>query len=631
MARIRLNFRSLTLFEDEEWGDTHMAMYATVRDSSGTPLAAFQWNNLGREVDETTTYSLAIDPANNNVIDVDLSSWATIQVSAFTHDDNAWPNSDDNENQLGSASKTIDSRVLSSLGTLTLGPTRTDNGNTGYLVTLEASLIAEPSPAEVRIQLDNLILYEDEEWGSTHMAIYMHAQAPEQNGRPAFHQEIFRWNNADKEVDEVNSYPLNNGLDSTTIRLTLNGPTVIWVEGYADDDRNWPSREGHENSLGQALITIDPSDLSTLGRRQLGPTSTDNDNTGYVINLMVDVLPPAGDGPSLSVIGLEVTQAIQHFASALGPDNSVPLVANKVTLVRAYLDSGLAAGGTIDNVTGTLTISGATYRTIQSIVPMTAKPASAINRANFSDTLNFIIPAEIANGTLNLTVQATVGGNFSAPIQTSVSFTAVKQLDILMIRIASNGVPAPSQASYFAAVNQLPLIYPIPTDPGQAIRYWIIPGSEVVMNTHDLNTDDGMHDLLDDLEDIQEETSEEKKAYALIPNNVSMRRFGTSRKWDNVALGCSYIMESVGHELGHLYGLDHAPCGTSGNYPKDTDDDFVPVNGLIGEVGVDVVGKVAFSPTVSDFMSYCGSLGLPYENQWISAYHWNKLFQNFRE
>ena len=169
-----------------------------------------------------------------------------------------------------------------------------------------------------------------------------------------------------------------------------------------------------------------------------------------------------------------------------------------------------------------------------------------------------------------------------------------------MIRIANNGVPAPSRASYFAAVNQLPLIYPIPTDPGQAIRYWMIPGSEWIPNTHNLSTDDGMLDLLDDLEDIQEETSEEKKAYALIPNNVAMNRFGISRKWDNVALGYSFIMESVGHELGHLYGLDHAPCGTPGNIPDDIDDDFVPTNGLIGEVGVDVVSKVAFSPTVSN-------------------------------
>ena len=126
------------------------------------------------------------------------------------------------------------------------------------------------------------------------------------------------------------------------------------------------------------------------------------------------MLPPADDGPSLSIIGLEVTQAIQHFASALAPDNSVPLVANKrISARQGVFELGLAAGGTIDNVTGTLTVSGATLpQTIQSIAPMTAKPASAINRSNFSDTLNFIIPAEIANGTLNLTVEATVGGNF---------------------------------------------------------------------------------------------------------------------------------------------------------------------------------------------------------------------------
>lgn len=36
--RTRIDFRSLTLFEGEESGDTHMAMYATVRDSGGTTI-----------------------------------------------------------------------------------------------------------------------------------------------------------------------------------------------------------------------------------------------------------------------------------------------------------------------------------------------------------------------------------------------------------------------------------------------------------------------------------------------------------------------------------------------------------------------------------------------------------------
>jgi hypothetical protein len=108
-----------------------------------------------------------------------------------------------------------------------------------------------------------------------------------------------------------------------------------------------------------------------------------------------------------------------------------------------------------------------------------------------------------------------------------------------------------------------------------------------------------------------------------------MKYYGGSA--ENQAIGFSCLMESIAHELGHRYGLDHAPCGGA----EDTDDDFVPPSGLVGEVGVDVVGQVAFAPGTSDFMSYCGTTpnpcnGAGYEGQWISAYHWNKLFNAFR-
>jgi hypothetical protein len=80
MARVRLDFRTLLLLEDEEAGDTHMAMYTTVVDSGGNNVATFRWNNFGTKVNETNTYNLGIDPNNPNVIDFDLNTWATISV-----------------------------------------------------------------------------------------------------------------------------------------------------------------------------------------------------------------------------------------------------------------------------------------------------------------------------------------------------------------------------------------------------------------------------------------------------------------------------------------------------------------------------------------------------------------------
>jgi hypothetical protein len=622
MSLIRMNFRNLTLYEDEEWGSTHMALYVTVRDNVGATVGTFRWNNAGGEVDETDTYALDNDPSNPNVIDVELPGISTITIEAYADDDQNWPTAASNENSLGSASVTFDSRLPGTMGSLTIGPTTTDEDDTGYQVVVEVTPIAAPAPARVRIRLKNLILYEDEEWGSTHMAVYVHARGP------GLDQEIFRWNNAGGEVNEVNSYDLDNGSASTTITLDLTGPTLIWVEGYADDDQDWPSAGSNENSLGQANLTIDPGDPSTVGNRQLGPTRTDEDDTGYVINLSIDVLPPAGTGPNLSIVGIEVTQAIQHFRSALGRDNSLPLVASKATLVRVYLDSGLDAatgGGTVPGVTGTMTVNGTA---IAPIATMTAQPIGSVNPANFTDTLNFLIPPNLVQGTLTITAQASVGTNLSNPETVTVTASPTNQLHIIVMRINVGAASAPTRPAYLAAVNRLPLVYPIATDPAVSIVYSLPPANEVWTNTEDLSNDDGMDDLLEDIEDTQEDYDDDYKLYGMTPD-CAMGRYGMSK--ENQAIGFSCLLESIAHELGHLYDLDHAPCGG----PDDPDDDFVPSNGLLGEVGVDVVGQVAFAPTTSDFMSYCGTTPCPcngagYEGQWVSAYHWNKLFNAFR-
>ena len=621
LPRTRLNFNSLTLFEDEESGDTHMALYVTVRDSNGTDIADFKWNNGNGKVNETNTYPLNNDPGNISTLDFPLDTFATIHVDAYADDDQDWPSAGSNENALGSADIVFDPRVPATLGSLIVGPTQTDNGNTGYLVNVDAAVVADQTAASVRIKFENLILFEDEESGDTHMAIYVRAKGP------SIDQEIFRWNNGNAKVNEVNSYGLDNSPDPTEVTLQISGPTAIIVSGFADDDQDWPTLDSNENNLGTAMLVVDPSDPASAGQHQLGPTRTDNDNTGYLINASIEILP-AQPTPSLSIVGLEVTQAIQHFHSTLGQDNTVPLVAQKVTLVRTYLDSGVDPkinNGQVPNVTGTLTASGDANFVVNPIASMTAQPIASVDPTKFTDTLNFILTPDQAKGHLRLTVEATVGGDTSNPEAVDVTFTPVGKLNILMVRIQTGTTSPPTRAQYFAAVNKLPLIYPIPTDPGTAIQYWFIAGSEVVFANHDLTNTSGMDDFLDDLEDIQEDSADYKKLYGLVLD-PSLARTGDSRPSDNVAFGLSLIMESIGHELGHVYGLEHAPCGG----PDDTDDDFVPPSGQVGDVGVDPAGQVAIQPTVGDIMSYCGNQTPPYEGEWISAYDWTKLFNNFR-
>jgi len=64
-------------------------------------------------------------------------------------------------------------RVPATLRSLMVGPTKTDNGNSGYLIVVDVAVVAPTTATDVRLKFENLMLYEDEESGDTHMAMYI--------------------------------------------------------------------------------------------------------------------------------------------------------------------------------------------------------------------------------------------------------------------------------------------------------------------------------------------------------------------------------------------------------------------------------------------------------------------------
>ena len=54
-----------------------------------------------------------------------------------------------------------------------VGPTKTDNGDSGYLIVVDVAVVAPTTAADDRLKFENLVLYEDEESGDTHMAMYI--------------------------------------------------------------------------------------------------------------------------------------------------------------------------------------------------------------------------------------------------------------------------------------------------------------------------------------------------------------------------------------------------------------------------------------------------------------------------
>ena len=84
-------------------------------------------------------------------------------------------------------------------------------------------------------------------------------------------------------------------------------------------------------------------------------------------------------------------------------------------------------------------------------------------------------------------------------------------------------------------------------------------------------------------------------------------------------VGVGYIGYSAGtfvHELGHMHGRQHAPCGGAGN----PDEEYPYEGGLMGSWGYDArSGKLLDPGEHSDFMGYC-------EDPWASDYTYQSTF-----
>lgn len=356
--------------------------------------------------------------------------------------------------------------------------------------------------------------------------------------------------------------------------------------------------------------------------------------------------------------GIEVTQAIQHYASDQhltdsddqGADNAVRLVTGKPAWVRVYLGSLFGSGG----VTGTLEVQrrslGVFFQTVATLNPVPPTPTDvpgvlqydyATNRGTIGSTLNFIIPADEMIGTLRLIARAS-NGNQDAEHSLTVAVTLRQTLRLAGVMIAYNGpnsnapnapnltiaapgladlqamsataltlFPVRSTANYRAAGNltlTFPLIDPGPFPTSGCGASWdTLHGMVVNARTADGNQPGWVY-------------------YGLLPNGVPTGLVGGCGG-GGVAVGPIGAPGTLAHEAGHAAGLEHAPAGGAPNpdpnYPAYEPYD-TPANrqASIGEFGLNINnGNIAGPNMFRDFMAYGGP-------SWISLYHYGRLLNN---
>jgi len=185
--------------------------------------------------------------------------------------------------------------------------------------------------------------------------------------------------------------------------------------------------------------------------------------------------------PVISIDGVEVTQGIQTYGRSDVPDNSRSVVANKDTIVRAYVSCD--RNGFKDDtakVTGVLWAQGPEWyqndlHPCNGYSPLggsatgfiEARPSDRMEREETDDTLNFKIPASFAVGKLEFFIDVF---SFDHPeLDTdvrrshSVAWKTVRPLPVKAIRIKGRANKMPSESEALFTILRAFDLLPSPT------------------------------------------------------------------------------------------------------------------------------------------------------------------------
>ena len=346
--------------------------------------------------------------------------------------------------------------------------------------------------------------------------------------------------------------------------------------------------------------------------------------------------------PDLRILDVEVTQAIQRL------DNTVRLAARRRTMVRLYLGNGLgnhrpfsytATPSELPGVTGSVTLWRGTTR-LAVISPTPAVITSRFffqpsGREGLSLSLNFDLPVGVLDGPLRIEARVWLatrphgvldGPHTNDVRSVTVTFEPTNHVRIVRVLLQDDSRPmvtTPTAADFGVMLQGARARMPLPDD---GWEIYLPPGSPVVATNHDLTTEDGWSFVLEDIDDIAEDTT---NAWSYAWTGVIAAELpgaplelnGMGRKGDGehdypAMVAQAGLAATFAHELAHVFGFGHAPCGST----KDIDPDLP---GYIEETGVDVHSGTTFPAgmgSTGELMSYCSG-----QSRWVSIALWTKM------
>ncbi len=365
-----------------------------------------------------------------------------------------------------------------------------------------------------------------------------------------------------------------------------------------------------------------------------------------------------------TIAGVEITQGLQYYHSKdhlvepldQGADNSLPLIANKRTWVRVYLecDSGYTA-----NVSGSVTVShkigengewskfGTLSESATCKPVVTGTKSYHAIRSSLSSSLNFDLPPDWIAGELRIDIQATDGVQvLTKSVSTAAKLRQTLKIAGIMVEgnLGGTKIAAPNLNGLEKTAWKAPRLLPV----SDGLQFRVVT---TITMTEKLDSEDApgswatLHDRA-----IKARDDDGNKPgwvyYVLIPpllvvtgkSAVTGNIRAVGMEWgDGLTAGREMVVDegydAIVHEIGHASGLAHAPFGNA-PAPDPSFPLYQPYDiGSIGEYGLDVVDGTVISPLqAKDIMGYGGYTGTAADNYvlWISPFTYRKLYNNAR-
>lgn len=348
------------------------------------------------------------------------------------------------------------------------------------------------------------------------------------------------------------------------------------------------------------------------------------------------------------ISGVEVTQGLQYYHSWRHlddfkdryADNALPLVAEKRTWVRAYIESD--SGYTAD-ISGTVVVHAKKNGVWKKFGPLKAqakcKPFhygaqtyDAI-RGSLAYSLNFDLPWDWIGGEMRIYVEASDGQKTrDAAVWTQA--TLRQTLKLAGIMVGSKTVPAPDLAALKKTAWKARRMLPV----SHNMKFRVAGTITMSKKLSDGNDSwDELHDKASDVRD-DDGNRDDLVYYVLVPPKL-IKDGPLGMEWsDGLAAGRAMVVDegydAMVHEIGHACGLPHAPFGGA----PDPDPHFPRYHpydvGSIGEYGVDMVDGVVMRPLhTKDIMGYGSYPSDPEAEKrvlWLSPHTYRKLYNNPR-